>query len=96
MEADKYDNYGVTGVYDSGKSRTISMAKIPQSFYREITHNSDGQPSISELINAMIDIAKKENPIINKNKEKMQIKKVGDLIEKMAQEKQSNGESKAI
>ena len=80
-EEEKYDNLGVTGRLETGKGKTLTMAKIPQGYDFKVTFNENGIPSISEIHENMIKIAKKNNPIANKNDGARPVKKVGALIE---------------
>jgi len=80
-EEDKFDNYGVSGTLESGKNRTITMAKIPQGYDVRVEFNDNGIPSMSGIINQMVTIAKYKNPILNKNDNMKPVQKVGELLE---------------
>lgn len=78
FDADKYDGYGVTGIYESGSSRTINMAKVPQTYDVEVTVNSNGIIDRSRLVEELIQIAKFDNPILEKNVGVEKVKEVGE------------------
>ncbi|WP_374717484.1 hypothetical protein [Neobacillus sp.] len=78
-EEEKYDNYGVTGTLESGKNRTLTMARIPQGYDVKVTFNEMGLPNFQEIISHMVNIAKFNNPIANKNNGAEPIQKVGAL-----------------
>ncbi|WP_026582116.1 hypothetical protein [Bacillus sp. J33] len=80
-DLDKYDNYGVSGHLPSGKSKTISMAKIPHAYYEEVYVNENGIPDGSQIIRHMVRISKFDNPIINKNQGVEPIIQVGENID---------------
>ncbi|MGR9544822.1 hypothetical protein [Priestia megaterium] len=92
-EADKYDKYGVSGQLESGKPKTITMAKFPQTYDIKVSINENGIISLSDLINEMIAIAKYQNPVIDKNEGVQPIEKVGDLLN--AKEKQKGSKDEA-
>lgn len=80
-EEDKYDNFGVTGKLESGKDRTLTMAKIPKSYDVKVNVNNNGVPSLSEIIDRMVRVCKYDNPVFNKNEGATSVKKVGDLVD---------------
>lgn len=92
-EEDKYDNFGVIGKLESGKDRTLTMAKIPKSYDEKVSINSNGLPSLSDIISKMVKICKNDNPVLNKNEGATSVKKVGDLIE--MEEKAQSSEDEA-
>jgi hypothetical protein len=74
----------------TGKNKTITMAKIPKGYDIKVTFNSNGVPSMSEIFNEMVTIAKKDNLIKNNNDGIKPVKLVGDLLE--LEEKQAIAE----
>jgi hypothetical protein len=80
-DLDKYDNYGVSGQLASGKSKTISMAKIPHSYYEKVYFNENGIPDGSQIVNHMVRLSKTDNPVLKKNEGVEPIVKVGDKID---------------
>ncbi|UJL48318.1 hypothetical protein KFZ58_15665 [Virgibacillus sp. NKC19-16] len=62
----KYDSYAIEGVLENGKTKKITPDTITRDFYAQVSHNSNGIPSIDDIFNRMIDIIKNENPLADK------------------------------
>lgn len=80
-DIDKYDNYGVSGQLISGKTKTITAAKIPHAYFEQVYFNENGIPDGSQIVNHMVRISKRDNPILEKNKGIEPIIKVGDVVD---------------
>lgn len=66
FEAQYYDGMGVKGKTYSGRYRTIELENIQRTFDIIVNYNENGLPSLSDMINGMVDIAKNNNPIKHK------------------------------
>ncbi|SFP12065.1 hypothetical protein [Salibacterium halotolerans] len=67
-ESQYYDGLGVSGKLQSGRNKTIQLENIQRIFDIEVSHHDNGLPSLSSLLDGMINLAKKDNPLRHKNK----------------------------
>lgn len=63
FEEQYYDGIGVSGKLHSGRSRTIELENIQRSFDLSVNHHESGIPSLTDLLNGMVKLAKFDNPI---------------------------------
>ncbi|GED61528.1 hypothetical protein ABER61_28805 [Brevibacillus formosus] len=67
LELEAYDGYGVSGIAHSGKTKNLTMARVPHNYDINVSVNTVGLISVSELISQMVYIAKYDNPLAGKN-----------------------------
>jgi hypothetical protein len=66
-ESEAYDGYGVQGKTYAGKTKQITMEKVPHNYDVEVSVNDQGIIDSSELIKGMVDIVKRERLLWGKN-----------------------------
>ncbi|SEM79635.1 hypothetical protein SAMN04489762_1059 [Terribacillus saccharophilus] len=62
-EYDDVDGFGASGRLQSGRTRTIELENIQRAFDVSVEHSEGGIPSVSDLIEQMVYIAKHDNPL---------------------------------
>ncbi|QDS35817.1 hypothetical protein [Brevibacillus brevis] len=67
LELEAYDGYGVSGISHSGKTKSLTMARVPHNYDINVSINSAGLINVSELMSQMVYIAKYDNPLAGKN-----------------------------